>query len=169
MTNSDFNRALREALAAQEREMSDYWISRKEIINRRDIEAVTTLFATRVLIELLNNGHSTDISWRDDKGRGFFGDIGYLYEGLESIEECCIRRLRGEGVTDDEHNSQREDIHGAWLVHGEAPWFVRECSECHTKWFFTNGDPVAKYCSECGACMDKPQIFCEDYGTKGDI
>lgn len=129
----------------------------------------------KVLEQYYLDGIDKDVSLVDDAIMTLEQHFSYI-DGdtlLHHSRPLAVAYLALREVADknagDKHNSQREDIHGAWLVHGEAPWFVRECSECHTKWFFTNGDPVAKYCSECGACMDKPQIFCEDYGTKGDI
>ena len=42
---------------------------------------------------------------------------------------------------------------GEWIKFGEPPWFVRECSECGTKWHQWGGDEMPNFCSNCGADM----------------
>lgn len=44
-------------------------------------------------------------------------------------------------------------VHGEWIMHGEPPWLVRECSECGTKWHQWSGDSNPNYCGHCGARM----------------
>lgn len=42
---------------------------------------------------------------------------------------------------------------GEWIVHGEPPWLIRECSKCGAKWHQWSGDKMPNYCSNCGAKM----------------
>ena len=44
---------------------------------------------------------------------------------------------------------------GKWVMHGEPPWYVRECSICGTKWHQWSGDENPNYCGNCGARMYK--------------
>lgn len=37
----------------------------------------------------------SDIEWKDKKGYSFNTDIGYFFDGLVSLENCLIERLRG--------------------------------------------------------------------------
>ena len=46
---------------------------------------------------------------------------------------------------------------GEWIMHGEPPWFVRECSECGTKWHHWSGDSNPNYCGHCGARMENKE------------
>lgn len=46
-----------------------------------------------------------------------------------------------------------EAVQGEWIMHGEPPWYVRECSECGTKWHQWSGDANPNYCGHCGAKM----------------
>ena len=43
---------------------------------------------------------------------------------------------------------------GKWIIHGEPPWYVRECSECGAKWHQWSGGSNPNYCGNCGAKMD---------------
>lgn len=45
-------------------------------------------------------------------------------------------------------------VHGKWKLHGESPWYVRECSECGEKWHHWSGYELPKFCSHCGSRMD---------------
>lgn len=49
---------------------------------------------------------------------------------------------------------QADRPRGKWIMHGEPPWYVRECSECGTKWHQWSGDSNPNYCGNCGAKMD---------------
>lgn len=42
---------------------------------------------------------------------------------------------------------------GEWVMHGDPPWYVRECSQCGTKWHQWSGVSNPNYCSNCGADM----------------
>lgn len=44
--------------------------------------------------------------------------------------------------------------HGEWLRSGEPPMYVVECSNCGQKYFIHALQPLARYCSTCGAKMD---------------
>ena len=45
------------------------------------------------------------------------------------------------------------DRTGHWIMGGEPPWYVRECSECGKKWLQWSRDRMPNFCSECGADM----------------
>ena len=44
-------------------------------------------------------------------------------------------------------------VQGEWIMHGEPPWYVRECSKCGTKWHQWSGDSNPNFCGHCGAKM----------------
>ena len=46
-----------------------------------------------------------------------------------------------------------EAVQGKWIIRGEPPWLVRECSECGTKWHHWSGGTSPNYCGNCGARM----------------
>ena len=46
-----------------------------------------------------------------------------------------------------------EAVQGEWIMHGEPPWYVRECSKCGTKWHQWSGDSNPNFCGHCGAKM----------------
>ena len=48
-----------------------------------------------------------------------------------------------------------EAVQGEWIMHGEPPWYVRECSKCGTKWHQWSGDKTPNYCGHCGAKMKR--------------
>lgn len=48
-----------------------------------------TLLAVNLVISFLESGHYGCSYWRDDDGKGFSTDIGYLFEGLEEIKKYC--------------------------------------------------------------------------------
>lgn len=43
---------------------------------------------------------------------------------------------------------------GRWIIHGEPPMYVIECSFCGQKYFNHVGQSLAKYCSNCGTKME---------------
>lgn len=45
--------------------------------------------------------------------------------------------------------------HARWIIHGEAPWLVVECSNCGEKWHHWSGERTNNYCGNCGAKMDE--------------
>ena len=66
----------------------------KEGLKKSNLKSV--LWATEFLIQYLDDedcGGATSI-FRDKDGDGFHGDIGYLYEGLESMNEYAARKLK---------------------------------------------------------------------------
>lgn len=48
-----------------------------------------TLLAVNRVISFLESGHYGETYWRDDNGKGFNTDMGYLFQGLEEIKEYC--------------------------------------------------------------------------------
>lgn len=46
-----------------------------------------------------------------------------------------------------------ETAQGEWIIHGDPPWVVRECSQCGTKWHHWSGGANPNYCGHCGARM----------------
>lgn len=46
----------------------------------------------------------------------------------DSIQAECLRHLYGINKA-----VSAEAVQGEWIMHGEPPWYVRECSECGTK------------------------------------
>lgn len=53
-----------------------------------------------------------------------------------------------------EHMPSAERTKGEWILHGEPPWKVRECSECGEKWHHWTGDALPNFCGNCGAEME---------------
>lgn len=43
---------------------------------------------------------------------------------------------------------------GHWIIHGEPPINVIECSECGQKYHNNYYQPLARFCSMCGAKME---------------
>ena len=46
---------------------------------------------------------------------------------------------------------------GEWIIHGEPPMLVIECSVCGQKYFNHVMQEKAKYCSMCGAKMEETE------------
>ena len=65
----------------------------------------------------------------------------YTYEELDDAFHRAIEALSAEAVQ------------GEWIMHGEPPWYVRECSKCGTKWHQWSGDSNPNFCGHCGAKM----------------
>lgn len=63
-------------------------------------------------------------------------------------QDKIIQELRGENA-----RLKAEERKGKWLIHGEPPWYVVECSECGEKWHHWSGDKLLNYCGNCGADM----------------
>ena len=42
---------------------------------------------------------------------------------------------------------------GEWIIHGEPPLYVKECSACGAKFFHHAFEDPTPYCAECGARM----------------
>ena len=60
-------------------------------------KAKEALKALTVLNEYLEEEcvFQSETEWVDKKGYSFKTDIGYFWQGLEGLEECIIKRLRG--------------------------------------------------------------------------
>lgn len=48
-----------------------------------------TLLAVNTVISFLKSGQYGETYWRDDNGKGFNTDMGYLFQGLEEIKKYC--------------------------------------------------------------------------------
>lgn len=61
-----------------------------------DIKATECLKALQVVNKFLDDecASCNDIVWRDRFGESFSGDMGYLFEGLESFETYLKNRLQ---------------------------------------------------------------------------
>ena len=46
-----------------------------------------------------------------------------------------------------------EPKQGEWIIHGEPPLYVKECSACGAKFFHHAFEDPTPYCAECGARM----------------
>lgn len=42
---------------------------------------------------------------------------------------------------------------GEWIVHGEAPIYIKECSACGAKFFHHATEDLTPFCSMCGCRM----------------
>lgn len=95
-------------------------------------------------------------------------EINMLKEQLESANaeqgvgryENAMQKLREmprylNGVKEKQITKISADaVQGEWIIHGEPPWLVRECSECGAKWHQWSGDKTPNYCGNCGARME---------------
>ena len=61
-----------------------------------------TILAVNTIISFLESGYYGETYWKDENGKGFITDIGYLFEGLEEIKKYCEERRA------DEHNTERD-------------------------------------------------------------
>ena len=57
----------------------------------------------------------------------------------------CIKRLKKVKSADRPQ--------GEWIVHGEAPIYVKECSVCGAKFFHHATEDLTPFCAMCGAKM----------------
>lgn len=62
-----------------------------------DEKATEALKALKVINDYLESEcvFSNDIVWVDNKGYVISTDMGYFWQGLEEMEKCIIKRLRG--------------------------------------------------------------------------
>lgn len=62
-----------------------------------DEEAVKALRAVIAIDNYLEKECvlTSDTEWVDQRGYSFETDMGYFFQGLEELEECLIKRLRG--------------------------------------------------------------------------
>lgn len=70
---------------------------------------------------------------------------------------CWIRYKMFENAIDAQPTADvRENVRGRWILHGEPPWYVRECSVCGEKWHHWSGYNLkdCNFCEKCGAKME---------------
>ena len=62
-----------------------------------DKKAVKALKALGVLNDYLESEcvFTNHTKWVDNRGCSFNTDMGYFWQGLENLEKCLIKRLRG--------------------------------------------------------------------------
>ena len=73
----------------------------------------------------------------------------YLLNNLRSVAEG----KEDEAIDMAIEALSADAVHGEWIMHGEPPWYVRECSKCGTKWHQWSGDSNPNFCGHCGAKM----------------
>ena len=59
----------------------------------------------------------------------------------------------GECYDCPRHGNFRENVRGEWIKLDDEPVYIIECSECGDKLLNMIGQPVPKFCSNCGADM----------------
>lgn len=65
----------------------------------------------------------------------------------DGTEECtAIRIARGIPTVE-------ERIKDEWIIHGKAPAYILECSQCGQRHINYATCPLPNYCSHCGAYM----------------
>lgn len=74
----------------------------------------------------------------------------HCYDGIHGNCKRCNKRIALDMAIEA---LKADRPRGEWIVHGEPPWYVRECSKCGTKWHQWSGDSSPNYCGECGADM----------------
>ena len=77
----------------------------------------------------------------------------FLVEYARESENMRKRIAQLEVMLNAQKAISADRPRGEWIVHGEPPWYVRECSECGTKWHQWSGDSNPNYCGNCGADM----------------
>ena len=48
-----------------------------------------TLLAVNTVLSFLESGYYGETYWKDENGKGFITDMGYLFDGLEKIKKYC--------------------------------------------------------------------------------
>ena len=106
--------------------------------------------AERVLTELPSAGRQ-----RGEQYKKGFEDAkrAFLVEYARESENMRKRNAQLEVMLNAQKAISADRPRGEWIVHGEPPWYVRECSECGTKWHQWSGDSNPNYCGNCGADM----------------
>lgn len=61
-----------------------------------------TILAVNTIISFLESGRFGETYWKDENGKGFITDMGYLFKGLKEIKKYCEERRT------DEHNTERD-------------------------------------------------------------
>ena len=54
------------------------------------------LAAVNQILSYLNKyeGNSGETFWKDKKGNGFYGDMGYFFEGLYELKYYCEEQIK---------------------------------------------------------------------------
>ena len=73
-------------------------------------------------------------------------------QAFDAINQACERHIAF--IRDLPLEDVQPVVHGKWKLHGEPPWYIRECSKCGEKWHHWHGYEPPNYCSNCGARMD---------------
>lgn len=60
-----------------------------------------TILAVNTIISFLEAGRYGETYWKDENGKGFITDMGYLFEGLEEIKKYCEERRADESKSED--------------------------------------------------------------------
>lgn len=55
-----------------------------------------TILAVNTIISFLESGRYGESFWKDENGKGFTTDMGYLFEGLEEVKKYCEERRADE-------------------------------------------------------------------------
>lgn len=84
--------------------------------------------------ELINQLKSAAISCPDEHKFEIGGLLYFAAAAIEALQAEVPKR-------------------GEWIIHGEPPMLVIECSVCGQKYFNHVMQEKAKYCSMCGAKM----------------
>ena len=90
------------------------------------------------------------------------GDLISRVDAIDTVEE--LNRKVNDGRENDtictsdvlrriKALPSAEAVQGKWIMHGEPPWLVRECSICGEKWHHWKGYANPNYCGNCGARM----------------
>lgn len=127
-------------------------MTRDEAIERLNIHKSTSVFvdsiaeAIDMAIEALS---AEEAVWNEYEAE--FTDLPdiprYYYEKVVGKMAHEINMLKEQLESADAEQ-------GEWIIHGEPPWLVRECSECGAKWHQWSGDKTPNYCGNCGARME---------------
>ncbi len=93
------------------------------------------------------------------------GDLISKQMVLDVIER---EEFKGDAISEIEKLPSvrpQEPKTGHWIIHGEPPINVIECSECGQKYHNHYHQPLAHFCSMCGAEMFEPQDIVRRKGT----
>ena len=74
-----------------------------------------------------------------------------LADWINSDEICYTNGLWK--LEDRIKNIPSVEKQGEWIIHGESPLYVKECSACGSKFFHHAMEDLTPYCAECGARM----------------
>ena len=68
-------------------------------------------------------------------------------EAILIFNECILELINAPTA------DVRENVRGEWIKLDEEPVYIIECSECGDKLLNMIGQPLPKFCSNCGADM----------------